>query len=289
MSLLAFRRPIATALATTAIIFTTAACGSSPFASTDAAGDSAAVDAAAPLTILASPVPHLEILEHLDEINDSFTLDIKPVTDVSAANMAVADGSADANFFQHVPYLRDWEAQTGKQLVNLASVHLEPTSMYSEKITSADQIPDGADIVVPSSPSNLARGLLLLEKNGLITLDADLDPEAVTSIDLLSIKDNPRNLNIVPVEDLMVLQSIRDNNVYGVIAASSLALESGYDPVDDAVLSESPENNPYVNVFVASQESAVDPRVKAVAEALQSKQAAEWIREEYGNAVLPVN
>ena len=285
MSLLAFRRPIATALATTAIIFTTAACGSSPSASTDATGDSAPVDAAAPLTILASPVPHLEILEHLDEINDSFTLDIKTVTDVSAANMAVADGSADANFFQHVPYLRDWEAQTGKQLVNLASVHLEPTSMYSEKITSADQIPDGADIVVPSSPSNLARGLLLLEKNGLITLDADLDPEAVTSIDLLSIKDNPRNLNIVPVEDLMVLQSIRDNNVYGVIAASSLALESGY----DAVLSESPENNPYVNVFVASQESAVDPRVKAVAEALQSNQAAEWIREEYGSAVLPVN
>ncbi|MDK7066790.1 MetQ/NlpA family ABC transporter substrate-binding protein, partial [Lactobacillus crispatus] len=89
---------------------------------------------------------------------------------------------------------------------------------------------------------------LLLEKNGLITLDADLDPEAVTSISLLSIKDNPRNLNIVPVEDLMVLQSIRDTNVYGVIAASSLALESGYDPVDDAVLSESPENNPYVNV-----------------------------------------
>ena len=87
----------------------------------------------------------------------------------------------------------------------------------------------------------------------------------------------------------MVLQSIRDNNVYGVIAASSLALESGYDPVDDAVLSESPENNPYVNVFVASQESAVDPRVKAVAEALQSNQAAEWIGEEYGNAVLPVN
>ena len=289
MSLLAFRRPIATALATTAIIFTTAACGSSPSASTDATGDSAPVDAAAPLTILASPVPHLEILEHLDEINDSFTLDIKTVTDVSAANMAVADGSADANFFQHVPYLRDWEAQTGKQLVNLAGVHLEPTSMYSEKITSADQIPDGADIVVPSSPSNLARGLLLLEKNGLITLDADLDPEAVTSIDLLSIKDNPRNLNIVPVEDLMVLQSIRDNNVYGVIAASSLALESGYDPVDDAVLSESPENNPYVNVFVASQESAVDPRVKAVAEALQSNQAAEWIGEEYGNAVLPVN
>ncbi|WP_083280167.1 MetQ/NlpA family ABC transporter substrate-binding protein [Corynebacterium sp. HMSC29G08] len=289
MSLLAFRRPIATALATTAIIFTTAACGSSPSASTDATGDSAPVDAAAPLTILASPVPHLEILEHLDEINDSFTLDIKTVTDVSAANMAVADGSVDANFFQHVPYLRDWEAQTGKQLVNLASVHLEPTSMYSEKITSADQIPDGADIVVPSSPSNLARGLLLLEKNGLITLDADLDPEAVTSIDLLSIKDNPRNLNIVPVEDLMVLQSIRDNNVYGVIAASSLALESGYDPVDDAVLSESPENNPYVNVFVASQESAVDPRVKDVAEALQSNQAAEWIREEYGNAVLPVN
>lgn len=287
MSLLAFRRHIATALTTTAIIFTTAACASSPSDSAgEAAGDGASSEA---LTILASPVPHLEILEHLDEVNDSFTLDVKTVTDVSAANMAVADGSADANFFQHVPYLRDWEDQTGKQLVNLAGVHLEPTSMYSEKITSADQIPDGADIAVPSSPSNLARGLLLLEKNGLITLDADLDPEAVTSISLLSIKDNPRNLNIVPVEDLMVLQSIRDTNVYGVIAASSLALESGYDPVDDAVLSESPENNPYVNVFVASQESADDPRVKAVAEALQSKETADWIREKYGNAVLPVN
>lgn len=276
----AFRRPIAALAALALAPLGLSSCTAS---STNASSNDK------PLTVLASIVPHSEILQWIDENDDSFTLDVKTVTDPAAANVSVADGSADANYFQHIPYLRDWESQTGRTLYNAAEVHLEPTSMYSDKVTSVNEIPDGATIVIPSSPSNFARGLLLLEANGLIELDADLDPAAVTSIDLTSVKSNPRELHFVPVDDLMVLQSIKDPKVYGVIAASALALETGYDPVDDAVLTESPENNPYTNIFVTREESKDDPRVQAVAKALSSQETADWIREKYGNAVLPVH
>lgn len=275
----AFRRPIAAALATLLPLGLTSCASSETNANTTDE----------PLTVLASIVPHSEILQWIDENDDAFTLDVKTVTDPAAANLSVADGSADANFFQHIPYLRDWESQTGQTLYSAAEVHLEPTSMYSDKVTSVDEIPNGATIVIPSSPSNLARGLLLLEANGLIELDSALDPAAVTSIDLTSVKSNSRELSFVPVDDLLVLQSIKDPKVYGVIAASALALETGYDPVDDAVITESPEDNPYTNIFVTREDSKDDPRVHAVAKALSSAETADWIREKYGSSVLPVN
>lgn len=242
-----------------------------------------------PLSVAASASPHREILQWIDEQDDSLELDISVISDDAAGNGAVANGSADANFYQHLPYLRDWEDQTGQHLVSVADVHIEPMSMYSEKISDAADIPDGATITVPSSPSNLARALLLLADHELIELDAELDPQAVTSIDLTRVSANPRNLNFVPVDDVLVIRSIRDADVYGAIASTNYALEAGYDPINDAVITESPENNPYTNIFVASEATKDDPRVQAVAQHLTSPETAQWIKEKYGNAVVPVN
>lgn len=280
----AFRRPIAAALAALAIPAALTACSTS----TADTADTADTAQDKPLIVVASATPHGEILEWIDEQDDTFELEISQVSDDAAANGAVANGSADVNFFQHLPYLRDWEDQTGLELVSVADVHIEPMSLYSEKITDIAELPDGATIAIPSSPSNLARALLLLEANGLLELDSDLDPTAVTSIDLTRISANPHNLQFVTVDDALVFHSIKDSKVHGVVASTNYALEAGYDPADDAVLTESPENNPYTNILVASEESQHDPRVQALAKHITSHETAEWIRQQYGNAVVPV-
>lgn len=269
------RRFAAAALAT-ALGLSAAAC------STESGSDE-------PITVLAAATPHAEILRYVDEANPDYELDIKVVPGGPDPNMSVSNGSADANFYQHPPYLHDWENETGETLVNVAGVHIEPMGMYSTSIDSIDKLPQGAKVATPNSPSDLARALILLETNGVISLDQEIDPTNVSKINLQSITENPKDIQIVPVDDTIVIQSLSDDSVDGVIASSNFALEAGLNPVEDSVIAESPENNPYVNILVANAEAAEDPRMDKLAADLTSSETAEWIRGKYAGAVIPAN
>lgn len=249
----------------------------------------ASADPDSPLGILASSTPHAEILEWVDEQDDRFELDISIVTGGPEANAAMVNGSIPVNFFQHAPYLLDWQEQTGQDGVEvLAPVHIEPISLYSQKYADIADIPEGATVALPRSASNFARGLLLLRDHGLLALNVELDPAAVSQITLASIVGNPRNLQFVPVEDELVTRTLDDPKVAAAVINSNYALEAGHDPVSDGLISERPEGNPYANILVASAEAVDDPRVRALAEALTSTATADWIRERYGSAVAPV-
>lgn len=251
---------------------------------------SASTDPDGALAVLASSTPHAEILEWVDEQDDSFELDISIVTGGPEANAALSNGSIPVNFFQHEPYLRDWQDQTGQGGVEvLAPVHIEPISLYSQQYTDIADIPAGATIALPRSASNLARGLLLLQDHGLLTLDAELDPAAVSRITPASIVDNPRQLEFLPIEDELAARSLDDPTVAAAVINSNYALEAGLDPTADGLIAESPTDNPYANILVSSTEAASDPRVTALTDALTSPGTAEWIRERYGSAVVPVH
>ncbi|MHA2789840.1 MetQ/NlpA family ABC transporter substrate-binding protein [Corynebacterium sp. S7] len=241
------------------------------------------------LKVLATAVPHEEILAWVDEQHDEFALDIKVVSGGPEVNMSVADESADLNFFQHLPYLRDWESSSSENLVDLGGVHIEPMSMYSNSVGSIGELGDGARIAVPNSSSNLARALLLLQDHGLLKLDGELDPADVSKINVDSIVENPQDIEIVPVADEIVIQSLQDTSVAGVIASSNYAMDIGLDPVADAVISESAQNNPYANIVVANEKSAQDPQVQALVDALFSEETSAWITQTYGSAVIPVH
>ena len=266
----------AVAVAATVLGFGAVACSS------ESAGEE-------PITVLAAATPHAEILRYVDDANPDYELDVKVVPGGPDPNMAVANGSADANFYQNPPYLNDWEDQTGESLVNVIGVHIEPMGMYSNTVDSIDQLEQGAKIATPNSPSDLARALILLEANGVIGLDQEIDPSNVSKINLQSITENPKNVQIVPVDDTIVIQSLSDNSVDGVIASSNFALEAGLNPVEDSVIAESPENNPYVNILVANADAAEDPRMDKLAADLSSSETAEWIRQKYDGAVIPTN
>lgn len=257
---------------------------------TACAGASADTDPDAALGVLAASTPHAEILEWVDENDDSFELDISTVAGGPGSNAAVANGSVPVNFFQHEPYLLDWQDQTGQDGVEvLGQVHIEPISLYSTQHTDIADLPDGARIALPRSASNFARGLLLLQDHGLITLDAELDPGAVSQITVDSIADNPHGFEFLPIEDELTTRSLDDPSVAAAVINSNYALEAGLDPSADGLIAESPVDNPYANIVVGASGFVDDPRVVALVDALTSPDTAEWIRERFGAAVVPVH
>lgn len=246
-------------------------------------------DDSSTLRIAASSTPHAEILQHAEDegmIGDT-DLDISIMSRAAEGNIAVSNGSLDLNYLQHTPFFEDWVAESGvDNLVNLGDVHLEPQSIYSRDLKSVDEIPDGAQILVPQSGSDYARALLILEDAGLITLDRTgvTNPSALTDA---NIAENPKNLKITGVEDDVVPHAMEDPEVDAAVMSSNYALQA--DIVDLAIFTESAENSPYGNIVVASTDSADSAEVAELMTALQSPEMAEWIRSEYDGVVIPTH
>ena len=163
------------------------------FAALTAASVSFTAQANETITIGATPVPHVEILEVVKPIlaKEGFDLKITEFNDYVQPNLAVADGQLDCNFFQHLPYLESFVKERGSDLVNVGGIHIEPMGVYSRKIKDLKDLKDKATVAIPNDPTNGGRALLLLQSAGLITLE---DPKSVTSTPL-DIKENKKNLN----------------------------------------------------------------------------------------------
>lgn len=244
------------------------------------------------LVVSASSTPHVEILEHIAEsgVLGDVKLDIKPVTGEIDPNELLVAGDVEANYFQHAPYLTDWQRQKGvDDLVSVADVHLEPMGLYSEKITAVDQLADGSTIALPKDTTNFARGLYLLESAGLIEMDvpfADADLSVVTQA---NIEANPKNLKFVEIERSQIARNLGDPQITAAVINSNYAIEAGLVPADDALLSEKVEGNPFANLFVVRAADQNDAGVQALAEALESPETAAWIQENYSGSVVPVH
>ena len=282
-----------TALAATAAL-TLGACGAqggstpagtSAGTSDDAAGSSAPAAAASePLKVGVSPVPHAEILEFVDtELAPEAGIDLELVefTDYVQPNAALDDGSLDANYFQHEPYLAEQEAAGGYDFAAVTPVHLEPLGLYSEKVDAVDALEDGAQIAIPNDPTNAARALKLLEGEGLLTL-ADTGEASATVLD---IEDNPKNLDLVEIEAAQLPRSLAD--VDAAVINGNYAIEADLSPAEDAIAVESPEGNPYANLLVVRTGDESDPRVVKLAELLASQEVADFIEKTYDGAVIP--
>ena len=144
------------------------------------------------IVVGATAVPHAEILEHIKPLleKQGYELEVKTFDDYSLLNPAVDEGSLDANFFQHVPYLEESIEAKGYDLDYTVKVHIEPMALYSKKVSDISEIADGAEIAVPNDPSNEARALKLLADNGLLELN---DSELPTVKDITA---NPKNLKV---------------------------------------------------------------------------------------------
>ena len=260
------------------------ACGGDGGANTTDDDTSSDADAAetVTLTVAASPTPHAEILKQCVPIlkEQGIDLVVNEYSDYVIPNTAVEDGDEDANYFQHIPYLDDFNATRGTHLVNVAAVHIEPMGVYAGKTASLEELADGATIAVPSDATNEGRALLLLETQGLSKL-ADSTNLSSTPHDIV---ENPKNLEFVEMEAAQIPSSLADVDL--AVINSNYALGAGLNPTEDALVLESADS-PYVNVLVVKEGNEEAPAVLALIEALHSDTIRTYIEETYGGAVIP--
>lgn len=234
------------------------------------------------LSIAATPVPHAELLEFVKPVlaKEGIELDIKVFTDYVQPNQQVAEGHIDANFFQHKPYLDSFNKEHKTDLVSVGLIHVEPFGAYSQKIKSLKELKNGALIALPNDPSNGARALLLLQKQGLITLK---DPSNIlaTSRD---IAENPKNLKFRELEAATLPRILPDVDL--ALINTNYALEAGLNPVKDALFIEGADS-PYANLVATTQAKKDSPAIKKLIKALQSPQTREFILEKYKGAIVP--
>ncbi|MBO0899069.1 MetQ/NlpA family ABC transporter substrate-binding protein [Cellulomonas sp. zg-ZUI222] len=229
------------------------------------------------VTIGASPVPHAEILQFVqDELaqDAGIDLEIQEFTDYVLPNTALDEGEIDANFFQHLPYLDAQIAENGFEFDHYDGVHIEPYGIYSEKIEDLEDLADGGVVGITNDPGNQGRALDLLVDAGLITLDeTDGDPT------LLDIAENPKDLEFVETAPEQLVVALPDVDI--AIINGNYALEAGLNPASDAILLESGEDNPYANVVVVRSEDLDDPALVTLDELLHSDEVRAFIEERW--------
>lgn len=268
---------LGTALLSTALL---AGCGST--SSTDS--NKSANDNT--ITVAASPSPHAEILEVAKEVlaEQGINLDIKVFNDYVIPNTATESGEVDANYFQHTPYLDDFNKENGTHLVPVASIHYEPFGIYAGKTNSLDALADGAKVSVPNDTTNEARALLLLEAQGLIKLKDGVGLSA-TKLDIV---ENPKNLDIEEIEAAQLPRTLSDVDI--AVINGNYAIDAGLS-VSDALAVEAQDSKAaktYANILVVKDGNQENDDIKALVSALESDKVKEFIQQKYNGAVVPM-
>ncbi|RTZ44743.1 ABC transporter substrate-binding protein [Candidimonas sp. SYP-B2681] len=233
------------------------------------------------LSIAATPVPHAELLEFVKPVlaKEGVELEIKVFTDYVQPNQQVADGHIDANFFQHKPYLDSFNKEHKTKLVSVGLVHVEPFGAYSQKLKNINDLKEGALVALPNDPSNGARALLLLQKNGLIKLK---DPTNIlaTSRDIV---ENPKKLKFRELEAATLPRILPDVDL--ALINTNYALEAGLNPVKDALFIEGADS-PYANLIATTEAKKDSPAIIKLVQALQSTQTRQFILDKYKGAIV---
>jgi len=230
----------------------------------------------------ATPVPHAKILNEVVKpklAEEGIDLQVKEFTDYVTPNLALSDGSIDANYFQHIPYLNSFKEDKGLDLTYTAKVHLEPMGLYSKEVASLDEFESGATIAIPNDSTNEGRALLLLANNGLIKLKDDAGLEA-TPVDIV---DNPKNLEFKELEAAQLPRVLKD--VTAAVINTNYALEADLVPTEDALVIEG-SDSPYANVLAVRTEDKNDPLIQKLNQALTSQEVKEYIQEEYQGGIV---
>ena len=250
------------------------------------AAASEATESKGTITVAASPTPHAEILAQAAKLlaDQGWTLEVTEFEDYVQPNLVVDSGDIDANYFQHVPYLDDFNAENGTALVSVAGIHYEPFGIYPGTKADLAELTDGDVIAVPNDTTNEARALLLLQDNGIITLKQGADLKATVK----DIEENPYNINIQELEAAQVSR-VKDEVAF-VVLNGNYALEAGFSVAHDAVAYESSDSvaaQTYVNVLVVKEGNENKEGIQALAEVLKSQEIKQYIIDTYDGAVVP--
>lgn len=234
----------------------------------------------------ATPAPHAEILEVAKDLvaAEGYTLEIVEFDDYVTPNTSLEDGSLDANYFQHITYMNDFNNEYGTHMVSAAGIHYEPFGLYAGKVSALADLQDGAQIAVPNDGTNEARALLLLEQEGLIKLKEGVGLSATKS----DIAENPHNYEIMELEARLLPTTLKDVDM--AVINGNYAIDAGL-KVSDAVAVEAADGTAaeaYVNVLAVKEGNENSEGIQALVKALQSDEVRTFIEETYDGAVVPL-
>ncbi len=220
-----------------------------------------------------TPFPHGDIIKVAAKVLEAegYTVEIKEFNDYVTPNIALADGSLTANFFQHIPYLENMVADQKLDLTWAAKVHIEPLGIYSKKVKALDEIADGATVAIPNDPTNGARALRVLEKAGLVKVK---EGALVTARD---VTENPKNLKIIELEAAQLPRTLDDTAIS--VINTNFAVEAGLVPARDAIAIED-KDSPYVNVVAVRKADVDKPEIQALVKAVNSPEVRKFIEDE---------
>ena len=281
-----FKKWIATAVVATLAGGLFAGCGGNNNSTGSSAAESSASSDDKVITIGASVTPHAVILNHLaDQFEkEGYELKVVEFTDYVQPNNALEAGDLDANYFQHQPYLDNFNEENGTDIVSVGANLYIPMAIFSEKLTNLDSIPDGATIAVPNDTTNEARALLLLQENGFIKLKDGVDIKAT----VMDIEDNPHNLEFVEMDAAQIPRAIKDTDL--AIVNGNYALDAGLN-LDDALLIESSDSTTaqtYANVIAVRAGEENTEKTKVIVKILTSDETKQYIQDSFNGAVLPI-
>ncbi len=275
-----------------------AGCGSKETASSEAAVETETAEAEATeeateeveakgvIKVAASATPHSEILEQVKPILEAegWELDVTVFDDYVQPNLVVESGEFDANYFQHIPYLDNFNSEQGTHLVNAGGIHYEPFGIYPGSKSSLDELAEGDTIAVPNDTTNEARALLLLQDNGIITLKDGAGLEATIN----DIAENPKNIKIQELEAAQVSR-VKDEVAF-VVLNGNYALQAGFSVAQDSIAYEKADSEAaktYVNIIAVKEGNENSEAITALVDALKSDEITKYINDTYDGAVIP--
>lgn len=238
------------------------------------------------ITVAASPTPHAEILEAARPLLEEkgWTLEVSEFDDYILPNEVVESGEIDANYFQHVPYLESFNEEKGTHLVDAGDIHYEPFGIYPGQKSSLDELEEGDVIAVPNDTTNEARALLLLQDNGIITLEEGAGLTATVN----EIVDNPYGIEIQELEAAQVPRVV--DEVAFAVMNGNYALNAGFSVAKDSIAYEASDSEAaktYVNIIAVKEGNENNEGIQALVEVLKSDEIKDFINETYDGAVIP--
>jgi D-methionine transport system substrate-binding protein len=278
-------KKVLSAILLSALVLSLVACGTKNEGNKDNAssGDNAQKE----LIVGASNIPHAIILEKVKPLlkEEGIDLVIEQYTDYILPNTDLDSGEIDANYFQHIPYLESQMSDHGYDFVNAGGIHIEPIGVYSKKYKSLKELPDGATILMSNSIADHGRVLAMLESQGLIKLDEDVEK---TTAEVKDIIDNPKKIKFEADYEAALLPQLYNNDERdAVLINSNYAIDAGLNPIEDSIALED-SDSPYVNVIAVRKGDEDKAEIKALINALKSKEIQDFILEEWNGSVVPI-
>ena len=242
------------------------------------------------LKVGASSTPHAEILEQVKDTlaAEGYDLQIVIYDDYVLPNQSLADGSLDANYFQHTPYLNSFNASNGTPLVSAGLIHYEPFGLYGNDVASVADIASDATILIPADDSNETRALLLLAQEGLIELPADASAEkGVTTLDIVDAKGH----DVQPLQaDTVPAQLANSNPGTVAVINGNYALQAGLHAADALAIEDASGDaaQTYANIIACRAGEENSAKIQALVKALQSDAVKDYIEKTYNGAVVAI-